>query len=202
MSGALPTTRNPARITFASVSPTLISTSHSLKEQARQRGRGAQRWKLNFSYGTMERSDYWALSAFLDSQRGQFDTFTAVLPAGLSPFGAVGGTPLVNGALAAGVSSAAIDGCSLNITGWGKTGDFFKFAGHSKVYRLLADANSNGSGQATLAFMPPLLAAVADNEGVTITAVPFVLRLLADETSVDIQPPTQGILAFSAIERY
>jgi hypothetical protein len=61
----------------------------------------------------------------------------------------------------------AIDGLTPSITGIIKRGDFFKFAGHSKVYQADADIDSNGSGQATLTFFPALLAAVADNEGIT-----------------------------------
>jgi hypothetical protein len=202
MSGALPTTRAPAEVQISSWSPTFVSVSQSLKEQARRRGAGVQRWKLSFNYGTMERGDYLDLWAFLNAQRGQFDTFTAVIPAGISPRGALGGTPLAFGAAVAGVSSVAIDGLSNNITGWGKRGDFFKWSGHTKVYQLTADADSNGSGQATLVFMPALAVAVADNEAVTISSVPFTLRLLADENALSLQPPTQGVLQFAAIERY
>lgn len=202
MSGALPVTRNPAQITVTSWSPTLISRAQSLKTQRRRRGAAIQRWRLHFQYGTMEKTDYLDLWAFLNAQRGQWDTFTAMLPSGISPRGLLGGTPLVNGALAAGVSSAAIDGLSNNITGWGKRGDFFKFAGHSKVYQLTADADSNGSGQATLAFQPALAAAAADNEAVSFSAVPFTLILASDESDLALQPPTQGTLAFDAIEDF
>jgi hypothetical protein len=202
MSGALPTTRSPASIQISSWSPTFISVSQSLKEQARRRGSGVQRWKLQFSYGTMERGDYLDLLAFLASQRGQYDTFTAIIPSGISPRGALGGSPLAVGAQAAGVSSVAIDGCSINITGWGKRGDFFKWTNHSKVYQLTADANTDGSGNTTLVFLPGLNAGVADNEAVSFSSVPFTLRLLADETALSVQPPTQGTLDFAAIERY
>lgn len=202
MSGALPTTRAPAQVSVSSVSPTFISTSHSLKEQVRRRGAGVQRWKLQFSYGTMERDEYMALWAFLNSQRGRYGSFTAALPANITPRGALGGTPLVMGAVSAGASSVAIDGCSNGITGWGKSGDFFKFNGHSKVYQLTADVDTDGSGQATLAFMPALAVDVADNDPVTFSDVPFTLRLLGDESGLDLQPPTQGTLDFAAIERY
>jgi hypothetical protein len=96
----------------------------------------------------------------------------------------------------------AIDGLTINITGIIKRGDFFKFAGHSKVYQADADISSNGSGQATLTFFPALLAAVADNEALTSSSVPFTLILDADESALGLQPPTQGALEFSAVEDY
>jgi hypothetical protein len=110
MSGALPTTRSPAQITVTSWSPTLISRAQSLKTQRRRRGAAIQRWKLHFEYGVMERTDYLDLYAFLNAQRGQWDTWTASLPSGISPRGTWGGTPLVNGAAAAGAATVAIDG--------------------------------------------------------------------------------------------
>jgi hypothetical protein len=105
-----------------------------------------------------------------------------VLPAGISPRGSWGGTPLVNGAAAIGASSVAIDGLTPSVAGTGKRGDWIKFNGHSKVYQLTADADANGSGQATLSLMPALNAAVADNEPVTFSSsVPFTLILAGDE---------------------
>ena len=200
MSGALPTTRGPAAVEVSSVTPTLVSTTHSLRQQVRSRG--AQRWKLSYRYGTMERDDYMALYAFLVSQRGQYDTFTMALPSGISPRGAWTGTPLVNGAVAAGLTSVAIDGLSNSITGIGKAGDFLKFSGHSKVYMLVSDVNSNGSGQATLTITPKLVAAVADNESLTVTSVPFTVALTDDLVALPIKPPVQGVIEFNALERY
>jgi hypothetical protein len=202
MSGTLPTSRAPMNVEVASWSPTFISRTHSMKTQRRRRGAGAQRWKLHFQYGVMERTDYLDLHAFLSSQRGQFGSFTAILPASISPLGTWGGTALANGAASAGASSVAIDGLTISITGIIKRGDFFKFSGHSKVYQADNDINSNGSGQATLTFFPPLLAAVADNEPLTSSSVPFTVILDGDEMALGLQPPTQGALEFSAVEDY
>lgn len=202
MSGALPTTRAPAQITITSWSPTLVSRAQSLKTQRRRRGAAIQRWKLHFTYGVMEKTDYLDLWAFLNAQRGQYDTFTAFVPAGISPRGSWGGTPLVNGAAAAGAATVAIDGLTPSAAGSGKRGDWIKFNGHTKVYQLSADADANGSGQATLALMPALAAALADNEPIVFSSVPFTLILASDEQDLALQPPTQGTLAFDAIEDY
>jgi hypothetical protein len=189
-------------VEVTSWSPTFVSRTQSMKTQRRRRGAGVQRWKLRFQYGTMERTDYLDLAAFLSSQRGQFGSFTAIIPANISPRGTWGGTALAAGAASAGASSVAIDGLTINITGIIKRGDFFKFAGHSKVYQADADIDSNGSGQATVTFFPALLAAVADNEALTSSSVPFTLILDADQMALGLQPPTQGALEFTAIEDY
>lgn len=200
MSGTLPTSRRPASITVTSWSPTLVSRTQSLRSQ--RRTRGGQRWKLHLAYGTMEMADYLDLWGFLNAQRGQYSAFTLTLPTGIWPRGTWGGTPLAAGAASAGAASVAIDGLTTGVTGIGKRGDFVKFAGHSKVYQVTADFNSNGSGQATLPIMPNLVAAVADNEALTVSAVPFNVILAGDEMALDLAPPTQGVIAFDCIEDY
>lgn len=80
--------------------------------------------------------------------------------------GTPGGTPLVNGALSAGVTSVAIDGMG---TGSYLKGDIISFAGHSQTYVVLADAAAS-SNAATVTFAPALKSAVADNAAVTLRA--------------------------------
>lgn len=82
--------------------------------------------------------------------------------------GVPGGTPLVNGALAAGVSSVAIDGGGAS--GTYKRGDIVTFAGHTQTYSVQADVTLNGSGVGTLTISPALKSAVADNAAITLTA--------------------------------
>lgn len=97
--------------------------------------------------------------------------------------GALGGTPLVNGAnqflldaavttalLSANTQTLAIDGASNSITGWAKAGDVFTIAnvfavnpktrqstGRLQEFVVTADANSNGSGQVTLSISPQII---------------------------------------------
>lgn len=61
-----------------------------------------------------------------------------------------------------------------------KAGDFIKFASHAKVYMLTADVTTDGSGEATLAIEPALYSAVANNEALTVSSVPFTVAFSAD----------------------
>jgi len=61
-----------------------------------------------------------------------------------------------------------------------KAGDFIKFSGHDKVYMVVSDANSDGSGNSTLTIEPQLATALADNETITVNNVPFTMRLSKD----------------------
>ncbi len=83
-----------------------------------------------------------------------------------TPRGAAGGTPLVMGASQTG-NGLATDGWPIN-TAILKAGDHVSV--ENRLYRLVADAASNGSGVATLQLEPNLRAAPADNAPITTSS--------------------------------
>lgn len=89
--------------------------------------------------------------------------------------GTATGTPLINGALAAGTTSLTTDGWTNSITGILKKGDIITIAGDPNPYVVTADVNSNGSGVATVPISngkpndtPGLIKAAADNAAITV----------------------------------
>lgn len=181
---AFPTTVAPSSLTLHSLQPTLLSVAHSLKRQARSRG--GQRWGFTLQYRNLTRAQLSELMGFALAQRGQYSTFTFV-PAVLGyPQTTVGGTPLCNGATASG-RSITTDGWANSVTAM-KAGEFVKFANHAKVYTLTADVTSNGSGQATISIEPALYSNVADNEALTVSAVPFTCAFGGDGHDVSVTP--------------
>lgn len=89
------------------------------------------------------------------------------------------GAPLVNGANQTG-SSLVTDGWTPNLVGVLKAGDIIRLTGVPFVRDVLADVNTNGTGQATLTLNPPLFpgGSPADNVALTITGVRLNARLL------------------------
>lgn len=103
--------------------------------------------------------------------------------------GALGGTPLTNGATADGATSVVIDGASNSITGYWKKGDVVQFNGVFAVnpqtkkttgklmdFVVTADVNSSAGGAITLPIFPAIIASgayqnvtnvPADNSAVT-----------------------------------
>jgi hypothetical protein len=61
-----------------------------------------------------------------------------------------------------------------------KAGDYFRFTGQNKVYMVMADVSSNGSGAGTLTFEPPLRTAVSDNAVLIYSNVDFTVGLTGD----------------------
>ena len=188
MSGSFQTSPAPNSVQVRSFEPTLVSVTNNLKRQARSRG--SQRWLLSVNYAPMTRANFAPLYAFSMKQKGQFDTFTFTPPVISTTQGQSGESAVVNGALAIGVSSAAIDGLSASTSDILKAGDFFKFSGHTKVYMATDDMDSNGSGEGTLNFAPALVNAVANDETLTIAAVPFTVAFTQDFTTFDTNAST------------
>ena len=108
--------------------------------------------------------DYWRSGTIFDISHRMFQT----------PKGVATGTPLVNGAAQTG-PSLVTDGWTTSVTGILKAGDVLKLAGLNPVYDVLADVNSNASGQATLTLSPPIFSGQSpvDNAALTVSGVLF-----------------------------
>lgn len=177
MSGTFPSSPTATDIKVGSFSPTLVSTTHSLKRQVRRRG--GHRWQIDVNFPTMLREDFMPIYAFCISQRGQFESFLYVPPIVGTRQVTTGGDGVVNGAHSAGDNTIVTDGWDVSETCL-KAGDFLKFSGHSKVYMITSDLTSDASGNATMTIEPPLMADLADDETITVDNVPFTMMLTSD----------------------
>ena len=176
-----PTHVKPSNITFRAVNTVGLSMSPFTYQQQSVAHAG-QRWECDVTLPAMSRADAEQWVAFLVSLRGRFGTFTLGDPVGASPRGSAGGTPLVNGASQTG-ATLNIDGCTASQTGWLKAGDYIQLgtAGSATLHKVLADADSNGSGQVSLDIWPYIRTAPADNASVTLTNTVGRFRLASNE---------------------
>ena len=158
-----------------SIQNTIISKTVSGKKLARQIDN--QRFSFTARIITAKRSDvYGELMAFIIKQRSGKENFTIIPPEVEDARGNVSGTVLVNGVHAVADTTITVDA----MTGTLKAGDFIKFAGHSKVYMVVADVTADGSNEATVTIEPPLITALANNEVVTYDNVAFTVHLTND----------------------
>ena len=193
MSGALPTSPAFADLKIQSYQPTIVQRAISGRRQARQIG--GQYFKLFASYAPMKRSDFAPIHAFIIKQRGQFDTFTVTPPVISSAQGLGGGTPLINGASQTGrsvVSDGWPTGATLTVL---KAGDFIKFANHTKVYMVTADATCDTSGNATISIEPELQTSPANDTAITYNSVPFTVYC-SQGNIIEYETSATGFFAF------
>ena len=178
MSGTFPTSPAPRDVAISSNQNTIVTTTASGRRQARQID--GQKFRLRLRFPVMTRSEFAPILAFIMKQRSQLESFQYTPPTLDDALGVASGVISVNGAISAGVTSVAIDGMANSTSGVFKAGDFFRFTGQSKVYMVVADVSSNGSGQGTLTFEPPLRSNVADNAVLIYSNVDFTVGLTGD----------------------
>ena len=178
MSGTFPSSPTPRDVAISSNQNTIVTTTASGRRQARQID--GQRFRLRLRFPVMTRTEFAPINAFILKQRSQLESFQYVPPTISAPLGVATGTIAVNGAISAGVTSVAIDGMANSTNGVFKAGDYFRFTSQNKVYMVMADVNSNGSGQGTLTFEPPLRSNVADNNVLIYSNVDFTVGLTGD----------------------
>jgi hypothetical protein len=178
MSGTFPTSPTPSGVAISSNQNTIVTTTASGRRQARQID--AQKFRLRVKFPVMTRTEFAPINAFILKQRSQMESFTFVPPTVYNSLGVASGVISVNGAISAGVTSVAIDGMANSTSGVFKAGDYFRFTGQNKVYMVMADVTSNGSGAGTLTFEPPLRTNVADNAVLIYSNVDFTVGLTGD----------------------
>ena len=178
MSGTFPSSPAPRDVAISSNQNTIVTTTASGRRQARQID--GQRFRLRVRFPIMTRAEFAPINAFVMKQRSQMESFQYVPPTIDDALGVASGVISVNGAISAGVTSVAIDGMANSTSGVFKAGDYFRFTGQTKVYMVMADVSSNGSGQGTLTFEPPLRSNVADNAVLIYSNVDFTVGLTGD----------------------
>jgi hypothetical protein len=178
MSGTFPSSPAPRDVAISTNQNTIVTTTASGRRQARQID--GQRFRLRVRFPIMTRAEFAPINAFVMKQRSQMESFQYVPPTIDDALGVASGVISVNGAISAGVTSVAIDGMANSTSGVFKAGDYFRFTGQTKVYMVMSDVSSNGSGQGTLTFEPPLRANVADNAVLIYSNVDFTVGLTGD----------------------
>ncbi len=181
-----PSLPRPVALEITSISPTMVSVSHSLKRQ--RRSRGGQRWGFELTYDLRTRDEMLALWAFVVAQRGQFQSFTFVAPGHEEAAGSMTATPTVNGNFTSG-TSIVVENMGGFQQGVLKAGDFIKFANHNKVYMVKQDLTSDALGIGVMVITPPLHESVTNGTEIIYDNVEFTCTLNEDMTTLSVKPP-------------
>lgn len=180
-------------VTVASTSP--FDLSQQIQEFV------GQSWMADISLPPLVADDAEPWIAFLLSLRGRRGTFLMGDPARINPRGVGTGTPLINGGSQTG-SVLITDGWTHSITNIMKAGDYLQWvvSGNYRLHKILANQNSDSSGNATFDIWPDLRESPPDNTAITVVNTKGQFRLvnsLADWTE---NPGTSYTIAFGATE--
>lgn len=135
------------------------------------------------------------------SLRGKEGSFLLPAP-NATPRGAGGGTPLVDGASQTGLT-LAIKGGPLSTTNWLKAGDWIQLGSGSstRLHKVLVNASTDGTGDATLDIWPRLRSSPADGDAVTITNCKGLFQLSSNAFEYEIGAAMIYGFALAARER-
>lgn len=200
MSGTFPTIPAPIAVAISSASPSMVSTSHALNQQTRTRN--AQRWSFTVTYprGRPE-AEIRALWAFLIAQKGRAGSFAFNFQTMFNR-GVNNGAGLVNGGSQAG-QSVATDNWTAG--DWVAIGDFIQFGSDPKVYVTTADCYADSGGAMTLAIVPTLVVAPANNAAIKLhrrnAPLAWTVGLTSDAVSIDINQCEKYGLELELMER-
>lgn len=135
------------------------------------------RWEGVLSFSNRSESVQRSLRGFITALRGRQNTF-AINPPNLDQQGTLNGTPTVDG--------GGQTGTSLNTTGWTanqtnlmEPGDYFEVNGELKM--ATETISSDGAGDATLVFQPPLRDTPTSGQSIEVTDPRCTVRLENDD---------------------
>jgi hypothetical protein len=176
----------PDSVKYANVVMTLAhvnsaSTSPFTLESQFYRWSGEQ-WQIDVTIPpTNDRDVAESFITFAMKLKGRFGTFLMGDPSALKR-GVWNGTPLVKGGNQTG-STLLIDGASNNVTDYAKIGDYIQIGTGlaARLYKVLANANSDGSGNVSLTVAPFIRPNTPDNAPI-IHANPAGLFRMAEDT--------------------
>jgi hypothetical protein len=133
-----------------------------------------QRWVASIRLPPMIREDAEEWVAWGLALNGTLGTFRIGDPMGATPRGALGGTPVVDGAGQQLSKTLATRGWSASTLVL-KAGDYIQLG--NRLHKVLTDSTSDGSGDLTLDIFPRVRDALTDGQAITTTNTKGIWRL-------------------------
>lgn len=188
---------SPTRISISTINAVAQSSS-PFTFQSQLQAHDGDGWLLEITLPTLPREDAAPWIGFLTALRGKFGTFLYGDPNSQSPLGIASGIPLVKGASQTG-RTLITDGWTPSTTGILLAGDYIQLG--QRLYMVVQDADSNGSGEATLEIFPQLRTSPADNEPITTDGTKGLFKLTDINTPIyTVAPNKSYLISFSAVE--
>lgn len=156
-------------------------------------------WTVQLTFNNLTREQMRIMAAFLVRLRGQANRFTVYNHSHPTPLGVATGSPKVAG--------ASQTGTTLLTTGWTPAtigillaGDYIGVGGKLKM--VVADANSDATGNASLLIEPPISPGMAPIDLSDIVVVNPTCTMMLDANTVkwSTQPPLTSSFSIGAVE--
>jgi len=158
------------------------------------------RWAAALMFNNLTESQARVMIAFLARLRGASGRFYLHDHSLVDPRGIGTGTPLVKGVSQTGYTLNT-DGWTVSQTGILLAGDMFSVNDEMKM--VTVDADSDGAGDSTLTFEPPLRSSPDDNAVITVSNPTAIMRLIDDsQMSYKVGPAKFYNISINCIESF
>ena len=154
------------------------------------------RWAGSFTWSNRQGLEARTLKGQLQGLRGQIEDFR-ITPPDHEGLGTAVGSGVVNGAIQTG-SSIVTDGWGVNQPILLEIGDYFEINGELKQVTLRAA--SDGAGNSTIQFQPPIRKSPADGSAVITTNPKVTMRLTSPFTAHSLSAPVIYAVSIEAEE--
>lgn len=150
---------------------------------------------------TMTQAEQWI--AFLGALFGKYGTFLMGDYNRATPQGPMSGSPVVNGSNQNGLNVLNIRGAASGVANWGIAGDYIQVTSPGnpqRIYKLLQNASTDGSGDATLQIFPNLRETLVDGLTIVKTNCAGTFRLQENSTQWKVDRNRIYAISFKAKE--
>lgn len=156
-------------------------------------------WAAECTLPAMNRAEAEQWITFFLALNGQQGTFVLGDQSAMVPRGTAGGVPRVNGAQQSQASVLVTDGWTASQTGILLKGDYIQL--QNRLFKVLDDVNSDGSGNASFNIWPSLRETISDNETIVTQGTKGLFRLANNNMPLaDIDEAMIYTTSFSAVE--
>jgi hypothetical protein len=160
-------------------------------------------WAASLSIAQVNKELAMPWISFLGKLRGRYGTFLLTPPNGATARGVAGtapGTPLVKGAGQIG-DTLIFDGAGTSVTNYLRAGDYLQIGtgASSRLYMVMDDESSDGTGTITCQVWPDIVVAPADNAAIVVTSPKGAFRLASDEVAWSEDNTGKFKIAFDAL---
>lgn len=191
--------------TFPSITPTtstfeLVSNTRTyqspLTNAVQTSSRKGSLWRASLQFSNLSGDARQEMQAFVVKLNGQQHRFT-LHDHSYTRRGTGGGSLVVNGGSQSG-TSLVCDGATASVTNYLRAGDYISF--NNELHMVVADTDSDSSGNVTISIAPPIRKTPSDNASVDYTAPVSGVFMLAGPASWDTQPGIYSSFNIEAVE--
>jgi hypothetical protein len=162
-----------------------------------------QRFKIEANLPPLVMSEAEQWIAFLGSLFGKLGTFLMGDYNRPAPQGSFAGSPVVNGSNINGLNQLNLRGGTASITNWAVAGDYVQVTAPGfpqRIYKVLQNASTDGSGDVTLQIFPNLRETLADGTAIVTANCAGTFRLVENSFSWKVDRNKIYLISFKAKE--